>query len=177
VEDFPLEEIGRITETQLGTVKSRLHYAKKALRKLWEEKMKTPRELLFTRHQSAAPKLDAIRQQVIEQQCRTVRRDITESSIHFITQAWMELVWPCRRIWTGLAVVWVLLAIINISQRDSSPAVMAKTTSTREMVTMFRDQQKMLNELLADRALPVEAERPRTFAPKPRTESNEITIV
>jgi len=38
IEDFPLEEIGRITETQIGTVKSRLHYAKKSLRKLLEEK-------------------------------------------------------------------------------------------------------------------------------------------
>jgi RNA polymerase sigma-70 factor, ECF subfamily len=38
VEDFSLEEIARITETQLGTVKSRLHYAKKALRKLLEKK-------------------------------------------------------------------------------------------------------------------------------------------
>ena len=38
VEDFSLEEIARITETQIGTVKSRLHYAKRALRKLLEEK-------------------------------------------------------------------------------------------------------------------------------------------
>ena len=38
VEDFSLEEIARITDTQLGTVKSRLHYAKKALRKLVELK-------------------------------------------------------------------------------------------------------------------------------------------
>jgi RNA polymerase sigma-70 factor (ECF subfamily) len=37
VEDFPLEEIARITETGLGTVKSRMHYAKKALRKLVTE--------------------------------------------------------------------------------------------------------------------------------------------
>jgi RNA polymerase sigma-70 factor (ECF subfamily) len=37
VEDFPLEEIARITETQLGTVKSRLHYAKRALRILLEQ--------------------------------------------------------------------------------------------------------------------------------------------
>jgi RNA polymerase sigma-70 factor, ECF subfamily len=36
VEDFSLEEIARITEAQLGTVKSRLHYAKKSLRKLLE---------------------------------------------------------------------------------------------------------------------------------------------
>jgi RNA polymerase sigma-70 factor (ECF subfamily) len=38
IEDFPLEEIARITETQLGTVKSRLHYAKKSLRELLEAK-------------------------------------------------------------------------------------------------------------------------------------------
>jgi RNA polymerase sigma-70 factor (ECF subfamily) len=37
VEDFSLNEIARITETQLGTVKSRLHYAKRALRKLLEQ--------------------------------------------------------------------------------------------------------------------------------------------
>lgn len=36
VEDFSLEEIARITETQLGTVKSRLHYARRGLRKLLE---------------------------------------------------------------------------------------------------------------------------------------------
>lgn len=38
VENFSLEEISRITETQIGTVKSRLHYAKKSLRRLVEEK-------------------------------------------------------------------------------------------------------------------------------------------
>jgi RNA polymerase sigma-70 factor, ECF subfamily len=38
VEDFSLEEIAQITATNPGTVKSRLHYAKKALRKLLEER-------------------------------------------------------------------------------------------------------------------------------------------
>jgi RNA polymerase sigma-70 factor (ECF subfamily) len=38
VEDFSLEEIAGITGVSLGTVKSRMHYAKKSLRKLWEEK-------------------------------------------------------------------------------------------------------------------------------------------
>ena len=36
VEGFSLEEIARITDTEVGTVKSRLHYAKRALRKLLE---------------------------------------------------------------------------------------------------------------------------------------------
>ena len=38
VEEFGLEEIAGITGTALGTVKSRLHYAKKTLRKLLEER-------------------------------------------------------------------------------------------------------------------------------------------
>ncbi len=42
VEEFSLEEIARITEAQLGTVKSRLHYAKRALRKLLEAKNENP---------------------------------------------------------------------------------------------------------------------------------------
>ena len=36
LEDFSLEEIAIATATPLGTVKSRLHYAKKSLRTLWE---------------------------------------------------------------------------------------------------------------------------------------------
>ncbi|HOW66894.1 MAG TPA: RNA polymerase sigma factor [Verrucomicrobiota bacterium] len=37
VEDFSLDEIARITNTSPGTVKSRLHYAKKTLRKLLQD--------------------------------------------------------------------------------------------------------------------------------------------
>ena len=37
VEDFSLGEISRITGTGLGTVKSRMHYAKKGLRRIFEE--------------------------------------------------------------------------------------------------------------------------------------------
>ena len=38
LEEFSLEEIASLTGTPLGTVKSRLHYAKKALRNLMERK-------------------------------------------------------------------------------------------------------------------------------------------
>ena len=37
MEDFSLEEIARITGTSLGTVKSRIHYGKRTLRKLLQE--------------------------------------------------------------------------------------------------------------------------------------------
>jgi RNA polymerase sigma-70 factor, ECF subfamily len=38
VEDFSLDEIAGITGANLGTVKSRMHYAKKSLRRLLEER-------------------------------------------------------------------------------------------------------------------------------------------
>jgi RNA polymerase sigma-70 factor (ECF subfamily) len=38
VEDFSLEDIASVTGVSIGTVKSRLHYAKKSLKKLWEKK-------------------------------------------------------------------------------------------------------------------------------------------
>lgn len=37
VEDFSLEEIAAITGTQIGTVKSRLHYARKTMRRMLDE--------------------------------------------------------------------------------------------------------------------------------------------
>jgi RNA polymerase sigma-70 factor (ECF subfamily) len=37
VEDFSLDEIARITGTRLGTVKSRMHYARKALKELLDD--------------------------------------------------------------------------------------------------------------------------------------------
>jgi RNA polymerase sigma-70 factor (ECF subfamily) len=42
LEDFSLEEIAEATGAQLGTVKSRLHYAKKALRQLLTEHENAP---------------------------------------------------------------------------------------------------------------------------------------
>jgi RNA polymerase sigma-70 factor, ECF subfamily len=39
IEEFPLEIIASITATPLGTVKSRLHYAKRALEKMLKEKV------------------------------------------------------------------------------------------------------------------------------------------
>jgi hypothetical protein len=87
---------------------------------------------------------------------------------------WLELVWPCRRIWAGLAAVWVLILIVNFSQRDGSQTMIAKSMATPEMMMTFRDQQKWLDELLADRSLRMDAERPRIFSPKPRTETLEF---
>ena len=138
--------------------------------------MKTPREILLARHQAKTPKLDAIRRSVVIELNNQETKEQSFPAV-FVTsllgcsnKLWLELVWPCRRIWTGLAAVWVLLFIVNFSQHSGSQTIAAKSSPTMEMMTSFRDQEKMLNELLADRSLPAEAERPRIYLPKPRTE-------
>jgi hypothetical protein len=139
--------------------------------------MKTPRDLLLARHQAAMPKLDAIRHSVVAELNHPATRE--QSFLASLVaglrggsnQLWLELVLPCRRIWTGLAVVWILIFAVNFFQRNRTPAALAKSTPTAGLMMTFRDQQKMLNELFADRTLPAEAERPRIFSPKPRTET------
>jgi hypothetical protein len=141
--------------------------------------MKTPRDILFARHQTVAPKLDAIRCEVVaglnHQDTKAQRGTINLVSwcLGGSNKLWLELVWPCRRIWAGLAAVWVLIFIVNFSQRDGSQMKMDKAASPEMMMT-FRDQQKWLNELFADRSLPADAERPRIYSPKPRTETMQL---
>jgi len=43
IEDMPYEDIARVTGSSLGTVRSRIHYAKRALRRAFEEKSYEPK--------------------------------------------------------------------------------------------------------------------------------------
>ena len=144
--------------------------------------MKTPREILLAGHHSAVPKLDAIRHSTVAAVCdRRTSASANETherrspaTARIWQMFWQEIVWPCRRIWTGLAAVWMVLFLFNLSQRDGSPPVIAKSSPPDATMMTLRDQQKLLNELFADRSLPADAEPPRTFSPKPRTESMEF---
>jgi len=142
--------------------------------------MKNPRDILFGRHQNVAPKLDAIRREVVAELNNKGTKEqswpvsFVSSLLCCSNQLWQELVWPCRRIWAGLAAAWILIFIINVSQRDGSQTVIAKSTPWAGVMMTFRDQQKLLDELLADRSPPMDAERPRIYLPKPRTENMEL---
>ncbi len=85
---------------------------------------------------------------------------------------WQEVIWPCRRIWAGLAAVWVMILAGNYSLQNHSPSLAAKSPPpSQEMLMSFKDQQKILAELWTDQAAPREAVRREFLAPKPRTES------
>jgi len=145
--------------------------------------MKTSREILFARHQSNAPKLDAIRREVVaglnhqDTKAQSGAVNLVSWCLGGSNKLWLELIWPCRRIWSGLAAVWILIFIINFAQRDGSQDANAKSAPTAGVMMAFGEQEKLLNELLADRSLPVEADRPRNFTPKPRTETIRFLII
>jgi hypothetical protein len=131
--------------------------------------MKTPRDILLKRHQTVAPKLDAIRHEIVE----STRRP---SPLGWPIILWRELIWPSRRIWTGLAAVWVLILAANISLREHSPAIV-KSGPSSEIMMSLKDQQKILAELLNDHSVPRGADRQKIFSPKPRTEGVENLTV
>jgi len=142
--------------------------------------MKTPREILFARHQAAAPKLDPIRREVVRKLNNQATKEqsfpavFVSSLLGCSNKFWQELILPSRRVWTGLAVVWVLIFAVNFSQRDTVSSVSGKPVRSQAVMMSWQAQQRWMNELLADRSAPPEAERPKTFSPKPRTEKNKM---
>ncbi|MGO9478040.1 MAG: hypothetical protein ACLQAH_02295 [Limisphaerales bacterium] len=135
---------------------------------------------MLKRHQAAAPRLDAIRREIVEVAADVNRRKQPVRELTFaatlanaIGLSFLELIWPCRRIWTGLAAAWILILAANVSLREQSPALL-KSGPSAEMMMTLKDQQKILAELLTDHSLPRDADRQKIFLPKPRTEGMEV---
>ena len=145
--------------------------------------MKTPREILFARHRAVAPKLDTIRREVMaELNHQDTKAQSWAANLAFwclggSKQLCQELILPCRRTWAVLAAVWIMLFIVNVSQRDNISSVTGTSARSGGAVMSLQTQQRWMNELLADRSSPPEAERPRIFTPKPRTETTETATV
>ena len=124
---FRSKKLPRITDTPLGTVKSRLHYAKKALRKLLEEEaMKTLREVILGQHQAAEPKLDAIRERVVADLAHGTSGKATVGGEHVAGDGrrapggritdWRQFVWSLRWHLAGMSAAWVVAVLLSIDR-------------------------------------------------------------
>jgi hypothetical protein len=142
--------------------------------------MKTPREILLSRQRAVAPKLDAIRHSIVSALNNQATKQPSSDNffvalfLRCSNKVWQELILPSRRIWAGLATVWLVILAIHFAQRDDSPSV---RISAPPVLMSVGEQQRWLNQLLADRLPVTEMEPPKTFSPKPRTEITEFFTV
>ena len=132
--------------------------------------MKSPREILLERHRATASKLDAIRRECVGQASSLSQNKRTETGrMPVLLLMWRELVWPSRRIWAGLAAVWIMILAVNFSSRDHSQLVAEKSAPTAEMVLTWWQQQQLLAELLGPNETHTAAP-PKPFSPQPSGE-------
>lgn len=142
--------------------------------------MKTPREILLARHRAAEDRLDAIRHAVVAELNNQGTKEqsqptsLVASLLGCFNQLWLELFWPSRRTWAGLAAAWLVILAVNLAQRDPAPSAGAPGTP---VMMSLAEQQHWLNQLFADRLPAADMERPRKFSPQPRTEIFEFVIV
>jgi hypothetical protein len=145
--------------------------------------MKTPREILLARHRAAESELDAIRRAVVndlnnkDAKAQSPSDGFVSVFLRCLSMPWRELILPSRRVWAGLAAVWLLIFIVNVSQRDTVSSVTGKPVSSAPVMMSWQVQQRWMNELLTDRSAPPDADRPRNVTPRPRTENFGMTTV
>jgi hypothetical protein len=132
--------------------------------------MKTPREILLHHHRTAMPQLDTLRREVVRQLTARQPSRFTSWVLYFPRDFWCQMIWPARRIWTGLAATWLLLLVANLSLRTGTPQRTAAISSNSYgFVLSVREQEQLLGEFNEPLA-PKKAERPQPSLPQPRTD-------
>ena len=111
--------------------------------------MKTPRELLFERHRSAEPKLDAVREFVVaavgEPECATAQPAAIAHRVSL-----REMILSFRWHLAGLGTAWLVVLLLNIDRSPSSVADLPreKIPPPQELLASLRTYRQELLKLL-----------------------------
>ena len=136
--------------------------------------MKTPREILLERHRNAESKLDAIRREVLAEFVQTeptVERRPTPPTFSFSLLAaklWRELVWPCRRIWAGMAATWMVILGLHLAAGSGEATRVTVNHVSKpgpEIVAAVRERRELMAQLL-DPFTPLPVARPKVPGPR-----------
>jgi hypothetical protein len=110
--------------------------------------MKTPREVLLNRHRDIEPKLNRMWPAVAVCDRRRGAREVGAHRAP-LQALCRELIWPCRRVWAGLACVWAMIAILNVASSEPATRMAGKAEpmSTEKMQALV-EQHRMLAQLI-----------------------------
>jgi hypothetical protein len=86
------------------------------------------------------------------------------------------MVWPCRRIWAGLATVWLVLLGVNVTQQDPGRIEAMKSRPSPEMVRAYLAQERFLDEFSRPARRP-EVKPPKPPATEPRSERRRSHVL
>ena len=125
--------------------------------------MKTPRDLLLTRHQSATPQLDARRAQALA--AAFPRADAPHRADAWQQEWWRELFWTPRRAWLGLAAVWVVILGSHLATTERTHSGQFAAAAAPDLRQLLREQFRLRAELLDD-ATPAKPAPPHLRDPR-----------
>lgn len=132
--------------------------------------MKTPRNILLTRHQMADSKLDAVRARALA--ALAPHPSQPQPFAERWLMACQEFFRIPRAAWGGLAAVWLVILGLNFATQETVPAtptaLRAETKRSPETLQALREQQRLFAELVGS-LKDMDADTPR-FVPRPRSD-------
>ena len=137
--------------------------------------MKTPREVLLARHRGIEPKLEQMWPSVAAVCDRRGSREVGAHRAP-LQLLWRELIWPCRRVWAGLACAWTLIIVVHVASSEPTTRDTGKTPpQSREEMQALAEQRRMLAQLIEPTAEP--SEKHKSELPGPRSEQVSQTLM
>jgi len=99
-----------------------------------------------------------------------------DSFLSTINHQLSTLLWPHPKAWAGLAAVWVCVGAFNLATQDKAPRIAEKSAPPSPAVMVeLKKQQRLFAELVGNYET-AEADRPRVYSPKPRSERTECLV-
>ena len=109
--------------------------------------MKTPRVILFQRHQDAAPKLDAIRKTAV-----AAMKESNHSKTINHHGSLLEFLFSLRWHLAGMSALWLVIAFLDLNAREAPPQMAAvprgKIPSTQIIMASLRENRRELLQVI-----------------------------
>jgi hypothetical protein len=142
--------------------------------------MKTPREILFQKHQAVEPKLDAVRKTAVWEGRRVaVPKTGVASTATLPALSWREFLISLRWHLAGMGAAWVVIVLLNLNLGHSSSLASAlpaaKIPPPQIILASLRENRRELLEMIQ----PAESRNPRPailFPLQPRSERPDETL-